>query len=176
VAAEKGHGDIIQLLRRRGCNVQQPCFTGETPAFAAAEYGHHAVLRQLCNAPKFDPVQCASSDGCTPLYVAAQGGHEACVRILHSFGCDVNAILHNGRTASFAAAQQGQEGCLRLLVQMGADISTANNTGVTPLKIAHALGHTACVSFLKESLTEQGKGWDDLAGPERTPSVEAAWL
>ena len=61
------------MLADLGANLDQPNDNGATPAYIAAQEGHHAVLHVL--GQKGADLEAPKDDGFTPAYVAAQEDH-----------------------------------------------------------------------------------------------------
>ncbi|GFS15488.1 protein fem-1-like protein [Elysia marginata] len=69
----------------------------------------------------------------TPLWYASATGNLELVRLLASFGADVNASTETGSTAVRAACCTGQVGVVQFLVAHGADLHVKTQHGVTTL-------------------------------------------
>ncbi|RUS80176.1 hypothetical protein EGW08_012065 [Elysia chlorotica] len=79
----------------------------------------------------------------TPLWYASATGNLDLVRLLTSFGADVNARTETGSTAVRAACCTGQDGVVQYLVAHGADLHVRTLHGVTTLMSSvHSLSLT----------------------------------
>ncbi|KAF7502472.1 hypothetical protein GJ744_005687 [Endocarpon pusillum] len=88
------------------------------------------------------------SQGQRPLGYAASRGHETVVRLLLTYGADVNAKGQRGGTALQGAADRGDEAVVRLLLAHGADVNAKDQSGGTALQEAAIGGHKAVVRLL----------------------------
>ena len=74
----------------------------------------------------------------TPLQLAAGRGHHQIVKILLSFGANVDTADRYGKTALHIASQEGHLTCVLSLLEAGADITSPDKNGFEP--IHHAIG------------------------------------
>lgn len=89
----------------------------------------------------------------TPLHVAAALNRSEFIRVLISFGADIDARTENGFTPLHWAASKDAVDALRALIQAGADPDIATPTGITPLHWAASKNATNAVAYL---LTNKG--------------------
>ena len=93
------------------------------------------------------PVNFAAKNGNTPLILAAMHSPEL-VKLLLSWGADLEAKDALGYTALAAACQMNQTACGQELIDAGADIEVLNKNGHTPLVLAAESGNDALVKAL----------------------------
>jgi hypothetical protein len=109
-------------------------------------------------------------NGLLPLHAACSGGSEPVVRLLLSYGADVNATRGKAAKGSGSGPGTGTEGSsplhfacanghfsiVRLLLENGARPSARDKDRQTPLTLASSQGHAACVSLLKSWIASYG--------------------
>lgn len=104
---------------------------GLTALHASVQSDGHldVVIALLENGADAD---CRTAKGNTPLMYAAAGGHTECVKVLLSYGCDVNArTTSDGDTPLHKAVREGHVEVIPLLVAASADPDIKNRaTGV----------------------------------------------
>lgn len=77
-------------------------------------------------------------------------GYVDVMRLLLSYGCDVNRMSHSAATALHFAAQHGDLECCRLLLDARAEIDAQDIRRFTPVMMAALYGHEHIVNFLNE--------------------------
>ena len=161
VAAAKGYGGCLLLLKGAGCDIEQTNGIGDTPVMLAALNGHVDCLRILKE---------AGCDFGKAAYVAVENGSEDCLRMMQETGCDLEEeeSSFDNFTPVHYAAHLGQEGCLRILKEAGCDLGKVVND-LTPAHVAAGSGHEACLRILKEAGCDLGNVDNDL-----TPAHMAA--
>ncbi|XP_071098534.1 serine/threonine-protein phosphatase 6 regulatory ankyrin repeat subunit A-like [Haliotis cracherodii] len=167
-AIENGHVEVVQLLVRRGCEVDNQeglrcaCKSLNTyvvqlfldrgaevdgdAVFNACEAGDLSIISML-----FDQgasVNMTSSDGYTPLHSSC-GYNPKVVSLLLEKGASVNHCSNvKGDTPLHKAAVWGSTKCVDMLLKAGADVKVQNNIGDTPLHAAAGRGSKECVDML----------------------------
>ncbi|XP_071099019.1 serine/threonine-protein phosphatase 6 regulatory ankyrin repeat subunit B-like [Haliotis cracherodii] len=167
-AIQNGHVEVVQLLVRRGCKVdnqeglRRACKSlnmdmvrlfldrgaqvdGDA-VFNACKEGDLSIISML-----FDlgaSVNMVSSNGYTPLHSSC-GYNPKVVLFLLEKGASVNLCSNvTGDTPLHTAAGRGSTECVDMLLKAGADVNVQNNTGDTPLHKAAEEGSTECVDML----------------------------
>ena len=140
---------VVQLMLRRGADVNAPGWWGRTPLLFPSEWGHLEVVRWLLehgadvNAEDKD-------DDWTSLHLAAQFGYFEIVRTLLKHNPDINARTNNGRTPLYLACSSGHVDIVRLLLNHGADPKARDKDQQTSLHTASSSGHLKITRLLLE--------------------------
>jgi len=171
LAARHGHERVVDLLLRRGAEVNQLDGQGGTALMAASLEGHVGVIETL--------VRCGAnlnhqhSNGGTALMLAAATNHPDVVRRLLVAGSDMEARDVENKTAqhyanSFRhvacadllqasaqlkpAIERGDEAAVRMLLDSGAPVDLSVRagpaSGISILAIAAGHGHERVVDLL----------------------------
>jgi ankyrin repeat protein len=98
LAAQNGHTAVLEVLLKRGAEVNEPSKRGSTALTWAAEKGHEAVVRLLV--ANGADVDAWDNDRWTALMYAAAHGHRLVVEMLLEKRADVAAINKEGKTAA----------------------------------------------------------------------------
>ncbi|WP_218814435.1 ankyrin repeat domain-containing protein [Rickettsiella endosymbiont of Dermanyssus gallinae] len=134
-AAESGHTQTVELLLKKGADVNMATSDGRTPLFIAAGSGHTETVKLLLE--KEVNIKAKTSDGLTALHVAVEGGYTAIVKLLLAAGADANATANDGLTALHCAVDGGgYPAIFKLLLEAGADVDAVTDGGHTPRGIA----------------------------------------
>ena len=144
------HLETIDLLIRRGADVNLATDLGVTPLALAARNGSVPLVEKLL-AAKADPAL-ASSTGETPLMIAAHTGGEAIVRALIAHGAPPDAAATATRqTPLMFAVAEGHSRVVKALLDGGADPRAKSTGGFTPLLFAARHGETAAATLLLDA-------------------------
>ncbi|XP_048248005.1 serine/threonine-protein phosphatase 6 regulatory ankyrin repeat subunit B-like [Haliotis rufescens] len=167
-AIERGHVEVVQLLVRRGCEVDNQeglrcackglnmdmvqlfldrrAQVDSDAVFNACEAGDLSIISTL-----FDlgaTVNMASSDGYTLLHSSFRYNPKVVLFLLGK-GASVNHCSNvTGDTPLHTAATWTSTKCVDMLLKAGADVNVQNNTGDTPLHTAAIRGSTGYVDML----------------------------
>lgn len=145
-AAHKGDTSIMELLIRKGAQVDSLNFSGSTALIQAAHFGHFDAVLLLLRYGG-DPDK-ANSKGTTALMRAAQEGHEEIARILIKAKANVNRKNHEGMNALMLASQRGHAGVVLELIENGAVTDEQTSQGSTALMLSCKRGHERVVDVL----------------------------
>ncbi|RYP07035.1 hypothetical protein DL764_002794 [Monosporascus ibericus] len=133
-ALEKGERDVVELLLRRGADLDSSIDSGSTPLHQAAERGDTGMCRLLLNA-KVSYLDARDSNGRTALYTAAWNVDEAMVDLLlKEFHADVEAADRDGWRPLHAAYNSSS--VVQKLLEGNAVVDAKNGDGETPLYVA----------------------------------------
>eukprot|EP00092_Neocalanus_flemingeri_P024493 GFUD01026561.1.p1 GENE.GFUD01026561.1~~GFUD01026561.1.p1 ORF type:complete len:899 (-),score=198.15 GFUD01026561.1:15-2711(-) len=167
-AAEVGRAEAVELLCRRGADVEAEKTTGGGPLHTAADANQTEVVRVLVKECGANINKLLMKDT-TPLYLAAQRGFSEVVIELIQLGADVNYVMPrgkhgghlialsseeqitghypmknteigNGATALHAAVENGHLETSKILLESGA-VQSDSMEGATPLIIALQYRH-----------------------------------
>jgi ankyrin repeat protein len=146
-ASAGGHVQVVDLLLRRGANVNVESKYGLTPLMRAAQRGHRDTVELLLE--RGAQINAASLDGDTALILAARAGRGDMVRLLRGKGAEIDAVSH-GNTALLDAAMRGDSGMVKVLLANGAAVDARREgaAGDTPLICAARRGHSDVVELL----------------------------
>ena len=131
LAAEHGHGPVVQQLLRSGAAVNTVTRAGDTALLRAAFHTRAAVCLQLI-AAKAD---CAAADGHgnTALVWAAFRQQSDVVCALIKAKADVNVGVGQGQTLLISQCKAGHDAEAAVLIASGADVRAADPGGRTAL-------------------------------------------
>lgn len=145
--ASKGDTGLLELLVRRGADVNQANQWGWTPLMAAASNGQIDAARILLEHGA--KLEARNANGGTALMVAAGNGYADTVRFLIQQGARLNSKTGQGFTALiFAAYYTDSSDTIRVLIESGANLKKRDIHGETALKLAASKGHSSVVKAL----------------------------
>ena len=145
--------EVVQLMLRRGADVNAPGPWGRTPLLFPSEWGHLEVVRWLLehgadvNAEDKD-------DGWTSLHLAAQFGYFEIVRTLLKHNPDINARTNDGSTPLHLVSSSGHVEIVRFLLSHGADPTARDQNQQTALHKASSSGNLDVARLLLENGAE----------------------
>ena len=145
-AVANGHIDVVNLLLKKGADIENDNQFGFTPLHKAAICGHLNVVALLLD--RGAQPESRTISGSTPLHRAAAGGHKDVVKVFLDHGTDVDIKDNYGFTPLTWAAMMGHMEIVQLLLKMGADPNARNLRGETPLERATRNGHKHVVQVL----------------------------
>ncbi len=145
-ASNEGHSDVVELLCRRGADVDIRDINGHTALMAAAAKGYSKIVEILLSHKaningKDDYKQ-------TALFYASGKGHTTVVELLCTRGANVDIPNINGRTALSAAAGEGHKECIEILLNQKAAINWQDIYQQTALLLSSFGGHADTIDFL----------------------------
>ena len=118
---------------------------------AAVENGYLELVEDMLKRGTGANMLCNSvtREGYIPLHVATKSGQKEVVRLLISYGADVNAEDASGETALYSASESGYEDIVEILLHYGAKVDAVTKDDLmTPLHIAAAFGELETVKLL----------------------------
>ncbi len=120
MAAFHGNKKIVDLLLKKGADVNASIKTGETPLFIAAEKGYNEIVETLIKAGA-DVSKARKKDHATPLHIAAEKGHVEVVALLLEVA-GINVDMSNGyiETPLFVAVKNNKAIVVEKLREAGA--------------------------------------------------------
>ncbi|KPP66080.1 death-associated protein kinase 1-like, partial [Scleropages formosus] len=134
IAAGCGNTQILQVLIKKGAEIDAHDKSGETALHVAARYGNVDVVQYLCSI-RANP-DMADRDEETPLHCAAWHGYSSVARALCAAGCDVNVKNREGESPLLTAAARGFRDIVECLMERGTDLNSVDKGGHTALHLA----------------------------------------
>lgn len=108
MAAQEGHGNVVQALQENNANLNQatkPC--GKTLVYMAAIKGHLDVVKMLLEHDA-NPDLANTIDGATAVYAVVDQGYLECLKVLLEHGANPNqATTSTGSISLHVAAFKG---------------------------------------------------------------------
>lgn len=112
LAVRHNRARVVEVLAKRGADVNTCDASGNSMLHIAAYHGHDAVVViLLVRGARVD----ARSGRATPLHIAAAQGHSGVVRLLVANGADRSLRNAAGKTARQLARERGHKAVVRLL-------------------------------------------------------------
>ncbi|KAF8709832.1 hypothetical protein HU200_029545 [Digitaria exilis] len=149
-AASTGNAQIIDILLKRGADVELTTDAGRTALHYAASKGRLNIAEKLiehgANVNKKDKF------GCTPLHRAASTGNAELCEFLIEEGAEVDAVDRTGQTPLMHAVVCENQGVALLLIRHGADVDVEDKEGYTVLGRASNSFRPALVDAAKAML------------------------
>ncbi|CAM4539311.1 unnamed protein product [Leuciscus chuanchicus] len=148
IAAGCGNVQIIDVLMKKGAEIQALDKTGANAIYYAARHGHVGTLRFLHE--KKCPLDIQDKSGETALHVAARYGNVDVVQYLCSIHANPDLLDREQETPLHCAAWHGYSAVTRALCEAGCDVNARNREGESPLLTASARGFKDIVECLLE--------------------------
>lgn len=176
-AASEGMTDALELLLKKGMDIEAKSKRGCTPLLLSADCGHPEVAEILLNHGA--NLNARSENGGTPLIWAACHNHVEIAKVFLDHGADINEADNFGHSAIFLAAHFGHLEMTNFLLEKGANahILSTKPEGMTVLHAAACDGHAKVVQRLidhgcdPEIKTAMGDTTLDTALAERKEEV-----
>ncbi|MCP5361361.1 MAG: ankyrin repeat domain-containing protein [Hyphomicrobiales bacterium] len=130
-AADEGRLATVQMLLRRGTDVNERGKLDTTALMRAAYRGHDDVANYLLQVGA-DP-NIRDIGGATALHLASREGKDRVVELLLMHGADPNIRDDEGWTPLMRASLSGQKPVVDILIANGANVNAANGLGETAL-------------------------------------------
>ncbi|KAJ8261340.1 hypothetical protein COCON_G00170630 [Conger conger] len=148
VAAGCGNIRIVDVLVKKGAEIQARDKSGANAVCYAARNGHVETLRFLHG--KKCPLDSQDKSGETALHVAARYGNVDVVQYLCSINANPNLLDREHETPLHCASWHGYAPVARALCEAGCDVDVENREGESPLLTASARGFRDIVECLLE--------------------------
>lgn len=148
IAAGCGNIQIIDVLIRKGAEIQTFDKSGANAIYYAARHGHVETLKFLHE--KKCPLDNQDKSGETALHVAARYGNVDVVQYLCSIHANPDLTDREQETPLHCAAWHGYSAVARVLCQAGCDANARNREGESSLLTASARGFRDIVECLLE--------------------------
>ncbi|KAK4881046.1 hypothetical protein RN001_004365 [Aquatica leii] len=149
LACAGGHEELVELLIKRGSDIEHRDKKGFTPLILAATAGHEKIVEILLNNGADIEAQSERTKD-TPLSLACSGGRYEVVELLLNRGANKEHRNVSDYTPLSLAASGGYVNIIKLLLSHTAEINsrTGSKLGISPLMLAAMNGHTAAVKLL----------------------------
>uniref|UniRef100_A0A3Q3APX8 non-specific serine/threonine protein kinase n=1 Tax=Kryptolebias marmoratus TaxID=37003 RepID=A0A3Q3APX8_KRYMA len=148
IAAGCGNIQIIEVLMRKGAEIQANDKTGANAIYYASRHGHVETLKFLHESRC--PLDVQDKCGETALHVAARYGNVDVVSYLCNIRANPDLPDREQETPLHCAAWHGYSAVARALCQAGCHVDAKNREGETPLLTASARGFVDIVECLVE--------------------------
>ena len=149
MAAQEGHGNVVQALQENNANLNQatkPC--GKNLVYMAAIKGHLDVVKMLLEHDA-NPDLANTIDGATPVYAVVDQGYLECLKVLLEHGANPNQATTSTGSSSLHACSSFQGlSDAQLLAVHGANIAAVNFEGNAPSFYAIRYGHHSLADWL----------------------------
>ena len=152
-AARCKHLKVVQLLLRKGANVNAADYIGQRVLFHAMSVPRNGAVLRLLLKSGAQP-DCRDRLGNTALITFAKDKLIENIREILKYKPRLNLANRGGDTALTNAAAWGSFRVLKLLIAAGANIQKRDGVGCTALDLANSQRHEPIVAFL----TELGNG------------------
>ena len=157
---EKGKYNILTSLEqspdgsdRRKLDLEVQDNNGMSLLHCAVKNKQDAIITYLIRVRACSP-KTQMKNGTSPLYDTAKSGTAEQVKLLITFGADVNAATNAGVTPLHQAAARGNLDMVKELVEAGAEVNAMAKDGRTPIFYAAARGKASTVSYLLDKKAE----------------------
>uniref|UniRef100_A0A4W4E428 non-specific serine/threonine protein kinase n=1 Tax=Electrophorus electricus TaxID=8005 RepID=A0A4W4E428_ELEEL len=154
ISAGCGNVQIIDVLMKKGAEIQALDKSGANAIYYAARNGHVQTLKFLHE--KKCPLDIQDKSGETALHVAARYGNVDVVQYLCSIRANPNLTDREQEVPLHCAAWHGYSAVARVLCEAGCNVNARNREGESPLLTASARGFRD----IAECLLEHGADMD----------------
>ena len=139
--------DIVELLIKKGANVNHKNILGQNPLFFAVEENDIDTVKLLLKSN----ANCNITDnnGVTPLCIASQKGFCDIAKLLINNGASLNHVDSSQNTPLLYAVSKENHEMIKLLIKKGADVNL--KTTLTPLMKASIKGDEISIKILLEN-------------------------
>jgi ankyrin repeat protein len=146
VAAQRGHGDLVELLLNAGAEIHAKGHSGSTALMEAVEHDQEEIVELLLD--RGADIHGRSEKGSTLLMLPIYWDVKFMVELLLKKGADVHAKDKDGSTALIVAAHWSHKDIAGLLLDRGADVNARDKEGLTALIVAARQGHKNLAELL----------------------------
>ncbi|KAK5932047.1 hypothetical protein CgunFtcFv8_003783 [Champsocephalus gunnari] len=154
IASGCGNVQIIEVLMRKGAEIQANDKSGANAIYYAARHGHVETLKFLHE--KKCPLDVQDKSGETALHVAARYGNVDVVSYLCTIRANPDLSDREQETPLHCASWHGYSPVARALCQAGCHVDAKNREGESPLLTASARGFADIVECLVEHKADLG--------------------
>ncbi|KAH7383007.1 ankyrin repeat-containing domain protein [Cadophora sp. MPI-SDFR-AT-0126] len=154
LASKAGAIDVVELIVKRGTDLDVENLEGENALFLAARHGHIEIVDVLLKSNAKPDADRKGHDG-TPLHWAIDEGYVDIARLLLDYNAELETMNIVFQTPLLVATFEGQWDLAKLLVFKGANVNVKDNEiEVTPLHMASLHGRSDLVEILLDKGAE----------------------
>lgn len=167
IAAERGQTEIVDLLLKKGADINArdrtngaPLSQGNSALILAAAMNHLDTVQLLLAQAKKPDILLREQAGKTAFWFAVANENLEMTKLLYSHGSKINLPDKSGASVLTTTVLHKQYDVLDFLVAKGADINMADNSGSTPLMTAIGCknqNQPVVLAYLKKFLTFKPK-------------------
>ena len=158
----------VKKAIKKGANVNEKSYAGQTALMNAADFGRVDMVRLLIENGAI--INEKDEKGKTALLHSILEGHANVARLLIERGANMNEKDADGKTLLMQAAFSGHIDIIKLLIEKGADVNEKNQNGFTTLMEAARGGQVEAARLL----IEKGADIDTKNNTGRTALMVAA--
>lgn len=118
-ASKAGHWEVIEILVKRGADIEKTNYRGATALHIAAQFGHIQPVKVLLDAGA--EVDAVNRLGTTALMLSTIEGHGELVKQIVKYGADIYRKNLDGKTAWMYAYEYQRENISRFLMDLGSE-------------------------------------------------------
>lgn len=145
----KNQSEIATLLITHGADINHYCSAGVNSFLMASQSGDNKNIKLLLDKGiSVDIKGLNKYEEQTALMFATNNNHLDTIKLLISYGADINATRHDGITTLMIAAKIGNEKLVEYLIKNGADINLITNQGADAFIYATQYGNVSCAELL----------------------------
>ncbi|CAC5422990.1 unnamed protein product [Mytilus coruscus] len=148
----EGNEDIVQLLLKCDCDINETDRFGRTALFVACLLGKKKIVNVLLD--NNANMSLCNEKGQSPLFVASRERYDDIVNTLLHNNADVNQCDVNGDSPFLVACSGSQLSTVKILSRRMPQILQRNNLGQTPLFVASMNGRKFVIRYLLSVLSE----------------------
>lgn len=156
-AAFQGNIEMVDLLIRKGANVNVQNISQQTPLWIASSSGRLDIVRRISSVRGVE-LETANSGNWSPLHAATIHSHTQVVEHLVELNVDVNRLGNEQRTALHIAILSHQPEVAKLLINHGADVLMAikkrAENGALEDSIPAKDILSACISWMRQNTSD----------------------
>ncbi|XP_046579025.1 ankyrin repeat domain-containing protein 50-like isoform X2 [Haliotis rubra] len=147
-AAEKGHKDVLGLLKSKGGDVTSTDDNGNNILHVACIGGHVEMVKHIVSNKMVD-INSRGQYGRTPVLMATGAGHVEVVESLEGGGADITLTDDDSNNILHVACYGGYLNIVKYVISLNiVDIAEENMHGLTSIKISKELKDTSLYRFL----------------------------
>ncbi|MBL7152954.1 MAG: ankyrin repeat domain-containing protein [Phycisphaerae bacterium] len=161
-AAAKGDQKLVDVLLKKGADVNAKDTKGVAPLVYAAAGGYEKIAKMLID--EGADVNVIADDGRRALYISVARGDLGIVKLLIAAKADVKLKNGHGSTALHTAAVWDRQEIAGMLIGAGADVSAIDEAGNSTLDLAQWWGSEKTAKLLKSGGAKIVKATQQEAG------------